>query len=233
MHALPNDLLAAVTLHEGALVWRKNGKKALRRRGSVWSVRFKSGDYPARKIAWFLLHGSHFSGHLTTRDGTDTFTVDNLVPVAVVNAEARARECAHCGKRYSVAAASLSTKYCSRECAGAARQARRSTVCIACGGARTDARRALCAGCVRTADRHRRLASKYGMTPGDLQALVASQGFACAICHEAPDSGPVVDHDHATGRVRGALCGRCNVGLGQFAEDPVRLRAAATYLERS
>lgn len=77
----------------------------------------------------------------------------------------------------------------------------------------------------------------YGITEDQFAAQLAAQGGKCAICRtdDWPGKGnaPHVDHDHATGRVRGILCGVCNNGLGSFRDDPARLRAAADYLERA
>lgn len=77
---------------------------------------------------------------------------------------------------------------------------------------------------------------KYGITPDQYQDRLALQGGACAICGgREPGMAHmlvplVVDHDHTTGAVRGLLCVQCNAGLGQFADDPARLIAAAAYL---
>lgn len=39
-----------------------------------------------------------------------------------------------------------------------------------------------------------------------------------------------VDHDHRTGRIRGLLCERHNIGIGNFKDGVVELRAAIEYL---
>ena len=57
---------------------------------------------------------------------------------------------------------------------------------------------------------------------------IARQATECVICGD--EGNLVVDHDHRTGRVRGALCQRCNMGLGHFRDEPELLELAAMYL---
>lgn len=75
---------------------------------------------------------------------------------------------------------------------------------------------------------------RYGITVDEYDAMLRAQGFACAICQSSCGTGRrlSVDHDHATGRVRGLACHRCNVGLGYFRDRPALLEAAAAYLRR-
>jgi hypothetical protein len=80
------------------------------------------------------------------------------------------------------------------------------------------------------------LRRRYGVTAAEFDALFGAQGGRCAICPaEVGPSGSAlaVDHCHSTGKVRGILCANCNNGLGRFGDDPERLRAAASYLERA
>lgn len=103
----------------------------------------------------------------------------------------------------------------------------RHSYCKACYNARyRGARRRATPPEVRRAQNFK---SRYGLTPEDVEAMVQRQGGVCAICTEILED-PCVDHDHSTGKVRGILCHRCNLGLGLIEDE--RFRAAAiAYLE--
>jgi hypothetical protein len=47
-----------------------------------------------------------------------------------------------------------------------------------------------------------------------------------------PGRGMNVDHDHSSGKVRGTLCVRCNLSLGNWGDNPVLLLRAVEYLLR-
>jgi Recombination endonuclease VII len=79
--------------------------------------------------------------------------------------------------------------------------------------------------------RHYHLTRRYGISAAEFDELVCDQNGVCPICSKPKPEH--VDHDHATGRVRGILCFNCNGGLGQFGDDPERLVRAQVYLEWS
>lgn len=66
----------------------------------------------------------------------------------------------------------------------------------------------------------------YGLTLEEYEAIMSK---GCAITGSTERLH--LDHCHATGKVRGALCGKINTAIGLFNEDPRLLRAAAEYLE--
>ena len=75
---------------------------------------------------------------------------------------------------------------------------------------------------------------KHGMSIEDYDTLLEKQNGVCAICME-PETGVegqrlAVDHDHETGRVRGLLCRKCNLGIGNLDDDPSLLWKALEYL---
>ena len=73
---------------------------------------------------------------------------------------------------------------------------------------------------------HSRRAARYGLSIADL-VLVDARTF-CDLCSSNPPE--VVDHDHATGAVRGVLCRSCNTALGHFFDSIPRLVGAIHYL---
>lgn len=168
------------------------------------------------------------------------------------------RCCDRCGAQYD--ASSASQRFCCLDCnirwhneakSEAKRQARADSgrSCSRCRGPippeRTAAAKYCSRRCARadltSRPRHKALQRDlnlkrlYGVSAIDVQAMVERQGGGCAVCGTTdwPGKGrcPHVDHDHQTGLIRGALCDPCNRGLGMFADNPARLRAAAHYLD--
>ncbi len=82
----------------------------------------------------------------------------------------------------------------------------------------------------------RALRNNYNMTPADFNLMWAEQGGICEICKTpmAPrgkaKNSVCVDHNHATGEIRGLLCRECNQGLGHMKDDPKVLESALRYL---
>ena len=76
------------------------------------------------------------------------------------------------------------------------------------------------------------LRRKYGITILQYEEMLENQGGRCAICLCRPRTRVLaVDHDHLTGTLRGLLCGRCNHGLLQFAQEDITiLKRAIEYL---
>ena len=78
--------------------------------------------------------------------------------------------------------------------------------------------------------RDKERARRYGLSLDDYRAMLTRQGNACAICRK-PNAHLCIDHCHATGRVRGLLCNKCNTGLGCYDDDPGLMEAATAYLK--
>jgi hypothetical protein len=77
------------------------------------------------------------------------------------------------------------------------------------------------------------LRCKYGITPEQFDELFEAQGRVCAICKTgvATKNGWHIDHCHETKRVRGLLCHRCNLMLGNARDSVVFLAEAISYLK--
>lgn len=74
------------------------------------------------------------------------------------------------------------------------------------------------------------LRARYSLSPEQVDAMRAQQGGVCAICSGVMHR-ECVDHDHATGKVRGLLCHSCNVKLHALDKWPQR-EAAVAYLTK-
>lgn len=79
------------------------------------------------------------------------------------------------------------------------------------------------------------IANTYGLEPWDYADILKSQDFRCACCGSLDPRGSksgffVVDHCHATGRVRGLICQTCNQAIGKLGDNIKGVRNALLYL---
>ena len=116
------------------------------------------------------------------------------------------------------------------------------TLCDVCGSTvthriRTTGDSVYCSKACRRLEQFLRMRTKrYGITPNVFRKMLADQRGQCAICLTAlgefarSENLMQIDHDHVSGRVRGLLCRRCNLGLAVFKDDAERLESAAIYI---
>jgi len=75
----------------------------------------------------------------------------------------------------------------------------------------------------------------YGITKPEWDQMLKDQDGKCLICGysdlSVPSFFPVIDHCHATGRVRGLLCTKCNCGIGNLDDSIERMENAIRYLK--
>jgi len=76
---------------------------------------------------------------------------------------------------------------------------------------------------------------KYGISLEQKAQMIKEQGGTCRICKNPLEPGrkSPTDHDHKTGKVRGILCNKCNIGLGMFKDNIEYLQSAIEYLNKN
>jgi Rps23 Pro-64 3,4-dihydroxylase Tpa1-like proline 4-hydroxylase len=75
---------------------------------------------------------------------------------------------------------------------------------------------------------------QYGLTVDQYNQLIENQNNSCLICKKefSEQIKSHIDHCHASGKVRGILCQKCNQGIGLFYESLESLQSAIEYLKK-
>lgn len=180
------------------------------------------------------------------RDGSRTDRSGGQCPGSV----RRRRKCSDCGNVFATV----------DEDGGGAKSVRRQmhiaatektcskckqTLPVSCFGKQAndaDLYRASCSECLRVARSElafRKALANHNLTREEYERVLESQRGVCAICCKPGNPKrkrhyPLnFDHCHKTGKFRGLLCDRCNLGIGNFDDDVERFRAVIDYLQRS
>jgi len=104
-----------------------------------------------------------------------------------------------------------------------------------------------CKECLRIYYTIRSIKKRYGISKNQIEQILKKQNNSCAICgqkfvdlfhpHNKESftynaSAPRVDHNHKTGEIRGLLCDRCNLLIGEAHENTLILVNAIKYLRK-
>lgn len=82
--------------------------------------------------------------------------------------------------------------------------------------------------------RKHKLKKLYKISLEDFEMMYASQLGKCLICENYVSKDKIcIDHDHESGKTRGLLCRKCNIGLGMFNDEESLLNNAASYILRA
>jgi hypothetical protein len=84
--------------------------------------------------------------------------------------------------------------------------------------------------------RKHRLKTKYNITIEQYNFMLEKQNGCCNICKKHQDELKnilAVDHDHATGKIRGLLCMKCNRALGAYNDNIDILLNAIEHLKNN
>lgn len=71
----------------------------------------------------------------------------------------------------------------------------------------------------------------FGISREDYKQMLVDQNNSCAICKKEIGWEAAVDHCHTTGKIRGLLCRKCNLGLGAFKDNIETIRKAIKYVK--
>lgn len=86
--------------------------------------------------------------------------------------------------------------------------------------------------CYQRANFRSNLRLRFGLSVEEYNILVAKNDGRCGICRkgETRTRRLSLDHDHKTGVIRGFLCSRCNLALGNAGDSTEWLLLATQYL---
>ncbi len=86
-------------------------------------------------------------------------------------------------------------------------------------------------------DANKHLIKNYNMTLKDYNVMLDKQKGLCKLCNRPEKVRATkrirklaVDHCHATGKIRGLLCFRCNTSISQIESIPNYLKTLKIYL---
>lgn len=75
----------------------------------------------------------------------------------------------------------------------------------------------------------------YNITIEEYLQLIIDCDNKCIVCNTSFKDNTKnrhVDHDHATGKVRGILCGNCNIALGLLKDNPNTISNLLDYINK-